>query len=112
MKKVILALVLMFLGQHSFALQAMNCSNAERTFVRVEEEIWGANPIYVLLNGEKKTILEESFVEGTKVVLSKVERSEEQYREEVFAAQLLVKFDGGTRVDYVICKSWSNNLID
>jgi hypothetical protein len=123
-----LLLLTLFIAPSAFALQATNCSNSDGSLTRVENEIWGANPVTYTVNGQQNddSKVEVSFTK--KKVLNVV-----RYRDrsgtviETYAALLKVKgVDGamigpgpnGTEIalietqDYVVCKAWSNNARD
>lgn len=65
MKKIaFLGLALSFFYASAFAVDQENCSNADGSLKRVEEEIWGENPV-------------DWFYKGTKVTDPKIERNEQ-----------------------------------
>lgn len=115
MKKVILSLALtVLISPLAFALEDLQCSNADGSLKRVETEIWGANDVKWLYNGEEVAGAQEDFMESSKVVLSKEEsRSPNGKRllskDEKFAQRVTVSAVAGNAnfrvTDFVICKS-------
>src|SRR3990167_8426367 len=121
-KQVILSIVgLLIFGSNAFALQWMNCSNADGSLKRVETEVWRANLVEWFYQGEKIVDAKESLNDAKKVVLKRDEVVEQGGRvvsvDEVFATQVIVSagddVDGSTAiVDFVICKSHEDDRRD
>jgi hypothetical protein len=113
MKTIIITLSTILLSTSAFALGALNCSNADRTFVREEQEIWGANPIYYFINGEKVQVVKEIFDVGSKKVLSSKIDVETEAGEEIYTIKMTLQLsDNKRQSDVVICRKWWNASID
>jgi len=115
-KQIMLAMVgLLMFGSNAFAFQWMNCSNADGSLKRVETEIWGANPVEWLSNGETVVDAQEEFNDAKKVVLEKIDRTKVSV-DEVFATQVTVSATAGNAefrvTDFVICKSHKDQRRD
>jgi hypothetical protein len=113
MKSLILTLATLLISNSVFALNALNCSNAERTFAREEQEIWGSNPIFHYVNGEKVQISKEVFDDKSINYLSRKIDTAAGSGEEIYSIKMILKYDDNkTAEDFVICRKWWDQLID
>jgi hypothetical protein len=122
--------LLSFSATSAFALGETNCSNEDGSIQRVEEEIWGANPVYWSIDGtrfrvtsrrqqdlspaELRLSVAEVFDESTRVVLeSSTEPAGLRTHHEKYQIEVdLVTADRVLENVLVTCVSWSNAAID
>ncbi len=119
-KSITLTLVLgiFVLSANAFALEWANCSNADGSLKRVEEEVWGANPVTWLRNNEEVAGAKEKWNDEKKVVLDRKETQNKTTGrvvsvDEVYATEVTVsaRIGGSPQLkelrvtDFVICKS-------
>lgn len=113
MKNIIVGITAFFLSSSAFAEQSLNCSNAEGTLRRTEQEVWGANPVSWLRNNQEIDVKKVEWNDAKKVVLDRTGR-ESLLVNEIFATEVTVHaIVGGDVVkrltDFLICKSHKDN---
>lgn len=95
---------------NSFALEDLQCSNADGNLKRVEEEIWGANKIKWVIGDRDVTVFNEKFDKKTKVILDS--KRSQVSRDEIYAIHVTVHSTALglptkptlQNSDYVICR--------
>lgn len=113
MKTVFTLFFGLFAVQNVMALGELNCTNAERTLIREEKEIWGANPINYYVDGVKTTITKEHFYKNTKVIHVSIINTKEGSGEEIFTIRMTITKEDGNKVsDFVLCRKWWDQNID
>jgi hypothetical protein len=117
MKSLLAAIALLPLTATSaFALHETNCSSEDGTIQRIEEEIWGANPVYWVVDGVRYGYNAGVFDESTKVVLESQQSTDpvglvSEYEKYQIEADIIA---GDTvREDVLLtCIAWSNAALD
>jgi len=114
MKTKLFVMAGLLLSTQAFALQDMQCSNADGSIKRVEQEIWGANPVFWDIQGKRHNgyTMTADFTEKN-VLFIEDNRPVDGNLVEV--ASYKVKLTNGSAVlgeDYVICIMTQNELQD
>jgi hypothetical protein len=122
MKTLFLASSLVALTtSNAHGLSETNCRNEDGSIQRVEEEIWGANPIHWIVAGQMYDDSAGSFEEGTRVLLETRTQPDALGLETVHErfqvrAHIRIATDaqGHATVvsDTLVCESWRNDAID
>lgn len=120
MKNIIVGIATILLSSSAFAEQSLNCSNADGTLKRVEQEVWGTNLVSWLKNGNNLERAKEEWNDAKKVVLDHQESKEREQVisvDEIFASEVSLRFliggDAVSRItDFVICKSHNAKRLD
>lgn len=102
-------LMTLMLGSSSaWAIGSTQCSNAEGSIARVEKEIWGANPVHWLINGEQledqSVTVDQTTVKQLSLEISIDDLGEKQVETTVMKISFR-NLEGMVTHDFVICKT-------
>lgn len=111
--KLITGILIAIASTQAMALQELNCSNGDRTLVREEKEIWGANPINHYIKDELVKNAQEIFDNKSKHIISRKINAADGSGDEVYTIKLtLIDENNQATTDFVICHKWWDKNID
>lgn len=111
--KLLTGFTIALAASQALALGELNCSNGDRTLVREEKEIWGANPVQYFIKSELVLNAREFFDEQTKHILTRRINKRDGSGNEVYTIRLKVIGDSEqSATDFVICHRWWDKRVD